>query len=370
MSGGSKRNSMMVGALVLHICLSGRLMDAAELRIAAFAETITIPVGHRCMGILPTRAVDVQDDLEARGMVLLSDQLPIVVVALDWCEVRNDAYDRWRNAIAQAVGTTSDRVLLSCLHQHDAPVTDNRAQAYLTEAGLAGDALFDPSFQQDCIQRTAVAAAASLPNAVAVTHLATGAARVSMVASSRRVVHPDGRIDYDRYSSSAGNEFMRQAPDGPIDSLVRVISFRDGDRAVVSLFCYATHPMSSYGKGHVSADFPGVARRLVSQSEECGFSIYLSGCSGDVTAGKYNDGSVAMRAVLGERLAAGMMAAFRQAVPEAVGVGELQFRSESLRLPFIDEPAFQRDSLQATLRSTDQPESERILAAMGLSTLD
>ena len=40
--------------------------------------------------------------------------------------------------------------------------------------------------------------------------------------------------------------------------------------------------------------------------------IYFTGCAGDVTAGKYNDGSRAARNELTERLLAGMKAASRR----------------------------------------------------------
>ncbi|MCA9065762.1 MAG: hypothetical protein KDA96_21985 [Planctomycetaceae bacterium] len=350
--------------------LLSQVLQAQQLRISTFSEQITIPPGHRCMGILPTRAVDVTDDLEARGIVILGAESPVVLVSLDWCEVRNESFDLWRDSLAAAAGTDRQHVLLSCIHQHDAPVTDDGAQRYLDEAGMPPHALFDTQFQRDCIERVSMALRDSLQSRQVITHVATGAAPVEGVASSRRVVHPDGRVDYDRYSSSAGNEFMRNAADGPIDPMVRVVSFHAGDKVIASMFSYATHPMSSYGKGHVSADFPGVARRLLAENPSVGFCVYFSGCSGDVTAGKYNDGSASMRGILGERLATGMQAACHNARKEQVTSGSLQFRCESLSLPFIEDQEFHRDELLKELASEDADEGKRILAAMALSTRD
>ena len=48
--------------------------------------------------------------------------------------------------------------------------------------------------------------------------------------------------------------------------------------------------MSYYGKGGVSADFLGLARKRRQADDPKVFQIYASGCSGNVTAGKYNDG--------------------------------------------------------------------------------
>ena len=40
-------------------------------RISAFREAITIPVGHRCVGILPVKAKQIEAPLEAIGFVLI-----------------------------------------------------------------------------------------------------------------------------------------------------------------------------------------------------------------------------------------------------------------------------------------------------------
>jgi len=39
-------------------------------RLATFSADVTIPIGHRCMGILPRKAERIDDPLEAHGFVL------------------------------------------------------------------------------------------------------------------------------------------------------------------------------------------------------------------------------------------------------------------------------------------------------------
>jgi hypothetical protein len=46
-------------------------------------------------------AKEIVDPLSARGFVLLGGEKPLVVVAVEWCEIRNDAYDRWRDLLAE-----------------------------------------------------------------------------------------------------------------------------------------------------------------------------------------------------------------------------------------------------------------------------
>src|SRR5215469_15472860 len=129
------------------------------------------------MGILPTKAQTIDDRLEANGLVLLGADKPIVILALDWCELRNLSYDQWRDALADAAGTTRERVLVCALHQHDAPVVDQGAQDLLDEVGLKGE-LFDTAFHAQCVERVARALAAGLESPLTVTHLGLGQAEV------------------------------------------------------------------------------------------------------------------------------------------------------------------------------------------------
>ncbi|HUG93224.1 MAG TPA: hypothetical protein VML55_20450 [Planctomycetaceae bacterium] len=337
----------------------------AELQLATFDVDVTCPLGHRLMGLLPVRATEVVDPLFARGFVLLGAGRPIVLVAVDWCELRNEAYERWRDAIAAAAGTTSERVLVSCLHQHDAPVADLAAENLLAKCGLPGGML-DYAFHEQTVERVAAAVREAAQRPRRITALGTGQARVEKIASNRRVVHPDGRVSFSRGSRSAGEAFYRDAPDGQIDPFVKALTFFDGDEAVVRLYAYATHPMSYYGQGGVSADFVGLARTRRQQDEPGVQHVYVSGCSGDITAGKYNDGAPLNRAILAERLHAGMTAA--AGATERHRLDEIRFRVARLDLEFRREDRYTAAALTQVLEDADQPEAERILAAMGLAS--
>src|SRR5713226_6899335 len=97
-------------------------------RLAVFSADVTPPLGHALMGggIAPAKQVD--DPLFANGVVLLGAGKPLVLVAVDWCEIRNDAYERWRSVLAAAAGTEPVRVMVTSIHQHDAPIADLEAQ--------------------------------------------------------------------------------------------------------------------------------------------------------------------------------------------------------------------------------------------------
>lgn len=338
--------------------------EAPGIRVGTFRADVTIPVGHRCMGILPRKAEEILDPLEARGLVVLGSGQPLVFCAVDWCEIRNDAYDAWRDGLALAAGTVRERVLLSSVHQHDAPVTDLGAEELLAEVGLKGE-LCDTNFHAQAIERVKTALRSGIATSIPVTHLGLGASKVERVASNRRV-KLDGRITFSRGSASGGSPPMSGAPEGRIDPWLRMLSFWNGETPVAALSVYATHPMSHYGQGQISADFVGMARRAMQNAHPSVFQIYASGASGDVTAGKYNDGSLTNRPALASRLYEAMERAWTQTQKKPIE--SLAFRNIQISLPFLDDPAFGMDSLRNTLQDSRAAIRERILAAMALST--
>jgi hypothetical protein len=350
--------------LALCCCLAlagGTRVVAAEYRVAVFEADITVPIGHACMGGGIADAKEIVDPLFAKGFVLLGAESPIVVIALDWCQCNNDSYDRWRDVLARAAGTTRKRVLLATVHQHDAPICDLTAQKLLDEYGLTGYNC-DPKFHEEAVVRTARALKASLAKTRRVTHFGIGQAKVDRVASNRRVVDPKGKITWHRGSAS-GNIY--NAPEGEIDPWLKTVSLWDGDDPVLAFSNYAVHPMSYYGKGGVSADFPGMARARRQADDPAVFQIYFTGCAGDTTAGKYNRADPANRPVLAARLYQGMLAAWN--ATERRPLEDVELRVAEMPLPARQGGSFTVEAMKKTLADTDATRWERIRAALGLS---
>jgi len=336
---------------------------ASAFRLATFSCDITPPIGHACMGGGIEAAREIVDPLYARGIVLLGGDAPVVLCALDWCEVRNDAYTHLQQALADAAATTRDRVLLASVHQHDTPVADFAAQAMLDSVGLP-QALCDVDFVKEIARKIALSLTAALEAPRAITHYGVGKGLVDGVASNRRVVAPDGSVSFPRNSATT-DPAMHAAPEGLIDPYLRTLSFWNESTPVAALHVYAVHPMSYYGKGGVTADFPGAARARRQADAPDVFQVYFSGCSGDVTAGKFNDGSVGNRPMLADRLYQGMRRAWDDTRRHALD--RIEVRTTPLQLPVRATGDYTPDQLRATLHNESARTFDRNLAALGLS---
>jgi hypothetical protein len=321
-------------------------------------------MGHALMGGGIAPASSVADPLNARGVVLLGGDAPLVVVSVDWCEIRNDAYARWCEALAAAARTEPECVLVTSVHQHDAPVADLEAERLLRERRLAAS-VCDPEFHERAVTRVAAEVARSVKSAQAVTHFGVGQARVEGVASNRRYRAPDGTLRFDR-TSATRDPVASAAELGTIDPWLKSLSFWNNDKPLAVIHAYATHPMSYYGRGEVSADFVGLARRRREQDDPSVHHIYVSGASGNVTAGKFNDGSAANRQVLSERIYQGMCRAWQET--QRHRLDKLSLVSTDLKLMPRTTPGFTAADLERRLAEEARP-FEHCLAAMGLSRL-
>jgi len=333
------------------------------LRIATFTVDITPPIGSPLCDGLVKPAKEIVDPLSARGIILLTDGRPIVLCAMDWVGVGNSGHEAFREALAKAVGTDVDRVCVHCLHQHDAPGCDFQADEILAPHGLGGK-LFDPGFARKTIARLGAAAQKAIQTSQIVTHVGIGKAMVKQVASNRRVMGPDGKVKYVRYSSTKDPN-IRAEPEGVIDPYVQLLSFWQNDKLLVSVTYYATHPQSYYGQGGVSYDFPGLARRLRENDVPDAVHIHFNGAGGNVTAGKYNDGATENRLVLAERLAGGMKEAFANEKKVTVTGADVSWRVSAAALPLSKR--YQSKDLEARVADDKLPVAERLAAARNLA---
>lgn len=299
-----------VAAAIVTCAAAAQPAVAAPLKLATFQCDATPPLGG---GL-----VTVERPLLAKGIVLEDGQARYAMCVLDWCTLGRSRYIPLRQAIAEAAGTDVSRVAVHSTHVH-------------TDPGLG-----QPGFLEEVVKRLGAAVRASLPKLQPFDQVGMGEGKVDRVASTRRIIMPDGTIRV-RGSMGGTRPELAALPEGLIDPMLKTITFARGDKPLARLHYYATHPQTFYGDKRASYDMPGIARERL-QDKENVFQIYFSGCGGNITVGKYNNTSPdkkrRYRDELTGRLYAGMEAAV--AATRLIPVERIEWRTVPVEFPGLE----------------------------------
>lgn len=315
-------------ALLLAACAA---LSAASPKVASFRADATPAMGEPNIPVQPVTSV--MDPLYVKGIVLDDGQRRYVIAAIDWCGVGGSLDLNLRTRMAQAAGTEVKYVALQSIHQHTAPYADGDGYDYMAHRNLPPLRLSDVyvatlgSNIEDAIR----AAASRLQP---FDTIGTSAVKVDRVASMRRIWKNGKALT--RYSSTAKTPELAAEPEGGIDPYLRTITFAQGNKPIVRLHYYATHPQTFCCDGRVTADFPGMARDRI-EKEEGLDHVYFTGAAGDVTVGKYNTGKDEERLALAGRLFDAMKAA--TAATKYERAGKIEWRYEELFLPKLQDAA-------------------------------
>lgn len=312
---------------------SNNLAEKGRLKIALFDVDATPPLGSQLTYDPMLKSGDLT--LRAKGIVLMGDEEPIVLCAIDWIGISNESQDIFKEVMAEAAGTIPNRVVVHTVHQHDAPICDFTAEKILLEHKMPVGS-FDGTFARSLLITLKNEISNALKEAKEVTELGLGSAEVNKVASNRRVYKKDGRIVTMR-GSATKDSMLRSLPEGLIDPEVSLVSFWNNDTPLAVLSFYATHPQSYYLTKSTNPDFPGIARYMRQLAVPDALHIHFNGAGGNIAAGKYNDGSHETRLVLAERLAEGMERAWKSTRKIPIDTKDLGWTTDNLLLPYRDE---------------------------------
>ena len=329
-------------------------------KLATFSLDVTPPTGHPlCAGWLPP-SLGTTDPLFAKGLILTGKEDPIVLCAIDWCEISNRSHLAWRFQIAEAVGTTMDRVTVHCMHPHCTPWPDEHAQK-LVQSQQGIEPVMDEFWCAEVLARFASAAGKALNHLQPLTHVTIGRARVEGVASNRRILDSDGKIKAIRWTRTVDPE-VRAEPEGLIDPWLKTVGFWNGDEKLAASHYYAVHP-SSFEDSFVTSDFTGLAREQRQAQDSDVPHFFFTECAGDITAGKYNDGAVENREILTERIRLAMAQSENDVT--RVAADEFEWRSVNITLPPRGDITY--SELRTVLENQDLPSHLRCRAALMLA---
>jgi len=337
--------------------------NAGSLQLASFRFDVSPPQGHSLCGGWIKPVIGYDDRLECIGLVLTGVGAPVVLCAVDWTGILNEAHLAWRSALAEAAGTTPERVAVQCVHQHNAPFACLGAQE-IVSAYEELPSIVDRDFFRQCLDRGREAVAMCLDRSRPVTHLAVSQGRVERVASNRRILDSNGKLTAWR-GSSARDTALQALPEGMIDPWLKTVAFYDGPAKLAACHYYATHPMSYYGDGRVSSEFVGLARKRRQEEEPDCAHLYFTGCAGNIAAGKYNDGSKEARVRLTDAIYKGLLAS--EAGLEPKPVSRMAWRTVEIQPPPRD--TLDASALEAQIATPDQPVVQRNRPSFMLSFL-
>jgi len=333
-----------------------------QIRVGVFELDASPPIGSP-VAYAPARKI--VDSLSIRGIVILSDEDPIVLCAVDWLGIANEGMQRWKESLAKAAGTSVDRVSVHAIHQHDGLRCDFTVEKILDKYNMGG-INYDTTFLIGKIKEVAEAVKLAKATAEPVTHLGHGKAKVEKVASNRRILGEDGKVEIIRWSKSTDSAAIA-APEGLIDPWLQTVSFWNEEKPLAVMTYYAVHPQSYYGQGDVTCEFVGIARN--NRQEKLGGlpHIHFNGAGGNVAAGKYNDGSKARRPVLAQRMEIAMQQAWENTEKKPLKTADLQWKSVPVELP-IGKHLVESD-LTAILASDTATDFHKFYAAKHLAWL-
>lgn len=249
---------------------------------AGFARVnITPPLGIHISGYFVERIADgVLDELEAVALAVGDGKKTAVLITMDTLGASKELLTPVREEIAKRTGVDAEAVFIHGTHTHTGP-------------SLGWDGYENPlideyvAFLSHRLADVAVMAVADMKPA----KMGVGESEAKNVAFIRRYRMKDGSAK----TNPGVNNPDILAPIGETDERVHVLRFEREGADTLVLVNFANHP-DVVGGCKLSADWPGMTRRVVEQAIEGTKCIFFNGAQGDVNhvnvhpkAGDFND---------------------------------------------------------------------------------
>lgn len=251
-----------------------------NLRAGYARVNINPPLGVNIAGYFKNRIADgILDDLEACAVAVGDGKSTIILMAIDHCGIDKVFLNDWRVAISEKTGVAVDAVFIHSTHTHQGPVLAKGHSNPLT-------AEYEAFLARRVVDVSVMAIEDMKP-----AKMGIGVGEAKNVAFIRRYRMKDGSA---KTNPGVDNPDI-VAPIGSVDEAVNVLRFeREGAEDIV-LVNFGNHP-DVVGGNKISADWPGMTRRMVEKAIDNTRCIFFNGAQGDVNhvnvhpkAGDFND---------------------------------------------------------------------------------
>ncbi len=214
------------------------------------------------------RVEEIHDDLEANALYLADDSTRVLFVTCDLGVLETDRIKRYTIAMGATAGLDPDAIIIGCSHTHGSPVVLH------TSYQKPVDEAYSERLQAWLCTLAKAAVDAAKPARIG---WGFGSARLGY---NRRVCYADGTHEmYRRPERDA--EFT--GVEGPEDTECLAFAVFDEHGNLQAVLHHGTgHPGSWYSEQALSAEFPGVARRLVREAYGPIPVLFYNGALGDI----------------------------------------------------------------------------------------
>lgn len=302
-------------------------LHAGDFRVGAARVDITPKDGTPLGGYYKFRgSAGVLDPLYAKTIVMEKDGTHAVIVALDLSGTVRTGVEAARKAIQEQCGIEGDHVMISGTHTHTGPQQPRG------------------SMMDDITKVNSppgVAYISSLPNLIAES-VKQAKAKLTPVKASIAIGKAEG-ISFNRRILREGQQEAiwqpksltpQDRPAGPVDPDVGVLLFQGAGAdatPVASLLNFAMHPTSVGSGPKISADYPGVFTKLVSERHGSDMiAVFANGCCGNINHTDYITGKRRTTLELGTALADAVDAAWPSL--KSINTFKPRVRSEQVTL--------------------------------------
>ncbi|MCL4733682.1 MAG: hypothetical protein KJ050_02005 [Candidatus Omnitrophica bacterium] len=251
--------------LLIFFSITGFAHSEAEIRAGFSCVDITPPIGTPMTGFGAhfrdrSGVKGIHDPLEARAIFLEQGTTRTLIMGMDLCFLNRKEADRMKGAIGRKLNLLPRDILLNCSHNHTGPMCSD--WFYLPPA----------PYYMDFLEESLVKAAVEASHSLEPVSIQAGETTTKLPVN-RRLPNPEsGQIDF------APN------PQGSIYPYLPFVVFNNSaGKPLCILFSVSAHPSNIKGVDrsfYISADYPGVAVRLLDKHIGRKGALFLQGAAG------------------------------------------------------------------------------------------
>ena len=230
---------------------------------------------HECEGV--------RDNLYVTALALSRHGKTIVIIGVDILAFHNEQMDKIWMLADERLNLKPDQLFINCSHTHAGPEVRPSFNHETCAPGEVGKP--DPAYIDELIEKVIQSTDKAVKNLKPAE--ASWGVGETYIGINRRA--PDKTI----YSQLATGYENYPNPDKEIDRTCPVILFQDKEGKPISMvFGASCHPTTMrYDNYLISAEFPGVARRILEEDLDGAPSLFLQGIAGDVKPRQVVDGN-------------------------------------------------------------------------------